>query len=77
LGKADDLLLIFGDNCTRTWKQIINFGENVEGVPTSASEDLTTGFGQPSLIADALTMADGEIISDSRGVRLARILEED
>ena len=77
LGKPDDLLLIFGDNCTRTWKQIINFGENVEGVPTSASEDVLPSYGQPSLIADALTVADGEIISDSRGVRLARIQEED
>lgn len=77
MGEADDLLLIFGDNCTRTWKQIINFDEKSDGASSAMEMSSTAALGQPSLIADALTEADGEIITDSRGVRLARIQEED
>jgi cyanophycin synthetase len=77
MGETDDLLLIFGDNCTRTWKQIINFNDKADGESSSVAEASTSSGGQPSLIADALTEADGEIITDSRGVRLARIQEED
>jgi cyanophycin synthetase len=77
MGETDDLLLIFGDNCTRTWKQIINFDDKVNDEAASASTTFGTSMEQPSLITDALTVTDGEFITDGRGVRLARLQEED
>ena len=77
MGKMDDLLLVFGDNCTRTWRQIIHFEGDVEpNEVESVSDTPNVSMGQPALIADALDMADSELISDGRGVRLARVEEE-
>ena len=64
-----DLLLILGDNVKRTWKQIIYFnaGAHVENgmskVPVSIELPETEDFS----FSD-----DIEIISDERGVRIAR-----
>ncbi len=64
-----DLLLVLGDNIKRTWKQIIYFnsGAKVEesGKKTTAVMDLPD-------IGDFSLDADVEIISDERGVRIAR-----
>ncbi len=77
MGKLDDLVLIFGDNCTRTWKQVIHFeGTGESEQPSDAPESPVANMGQPALIADAFDVAGGELISDGRGVRLARIEEE-
>ncbi|SLN33316.1 cyanophycin synthetase [Ruegeria meonggei] len=66
-----DLLVIFGDDTTRCWKQIIYFnsdGEAPEAAPMAsptepAFEDMFEG--------------DQNLIRDERGVRLARDISED
>jgi len=69
LAQTGDLLLVLGDNTKRTWKQIIYFnsGARVDtgGNKTNNSIDLPdTG--------DFTFDDDLEIISDERGVRIAR-----
>ncbi|MEL7185991.1 MAG: cyanophycin synthetase [Pseudomonadota bacterium] len=69
LAETGDLLLILGDNIKRTWKQIIYFnsGDKVDDSKTKSAAviDLPT--------TDGFTFSDDiEIISDERGVRIAR-----
>ena len=69
LADTGDLILVLGDNVKRTWKQIIYFnsGSRVDtnGTKSTAPVDLpefeSFDFGD-----------DTEIISDERGVRIAR-----
>lgn len=69
IAESGDLILVLGDNTTRTWKQIIYFnsGAHTEdsGKKATAAMDLpdTGGF---------KIDGDLEIISDERGVRIAR-----
>ena len=69
MAEAGDLILVLGDNTKRTWKQIIYFnsGAHTEdsGKKTTAAMNLpdTGGF---------KIDGDLEIISDERGVRIAR-----
>ena len=76
LADPNDLLLIFGDNCPRCWKQIIGF----EVVEDSSKQPATTRVERaivpPPPMSMGLDMNDLEIISDERGVRLAR-MEDD
>jgi cyanophycin synthetase len=69
MAQPDDLVLMLGDNVKRTWKQIIYFnsGSRAEssGKKTAASVDLPQ-FDDFDLASDI------EIISDERGVRIAR-----
>jgi cyanophycin synthetase len=66
---SGDLLLILGDNVKRTWKQIIYFNSDAKG-----------GDGEPKVTAapelpevEGFSLDDDlEIISDERGVRIAR-----
>lgn len=69
MAESGDLILVLGDNTTRTWKQIIYFnsGAHTEdaGKKTTATMDLPdTGIFKID--------GDIEIISDERGVRIAR-----
>jgi cyanophycin synthetase len=74
IARAGDLVLILGDNVKRSWKQIIYFnsGAKVEepGVKTPQTIDL------PDIEGFSLA-EDLEIISDERGVRIARGEESD
>ncbi|MFT4925623.1 MAG: cyanophycin synthetase [Phenylobacterium sp.] len=80
LGKADDLVMIFGDSITRCWKQIIGFNNDgaepevekpVKPVQTVVSMLETT---EP----DTFVLGSGmKIVSDSRGVRVVEELDED
>ncbi len=66
-----DLVIVFGDDVTRCWKQIINFGD--ENQPQEAiASNLGTAKPYEDLIDDSL-----QVISDERGVRLARDDVED
>ena len=69
MAETGDLVLVLGDNITRTWKQIIYFnsGSRVDkgNRNTSAAVELPQ-FGDFSFDSDV------EIISDERGVRIAR-----
>jgi cyanophycin synthetase len=76
LAQPGDLLVIFGDNITRTWKQIIYH----RGAPTSAetAEAATPAPPAPAPVpVQVLPSFDGaSVISDERGVRLARHSED-
>ena len=69
--EAGDLLLIFGDAITRTWKQVIQFQPN-------AATRIVERARQSSPAMAMVPSADGgedhrrEFVRDSRGVRVAR-----
>ena len=69
-----DLVLVLGDNTKRTWKQIIYFnsGAKVEDPATKAPMLIDL----PDIEGFELN-DDLEIISDERGVRIARGEESD
>ena len=69
--EAGDLLLIFGDAITRSWKQIIQF--RPEAAPPPA-ERRPASRPEPVLAAVAPMLEDHrrEFVRDSRGVRIAR-----
>jgi len=69
MAETGDLILVLGDNTTRSWKQIIYFNSGTRiadpGKKSAAAIDL------PDM--DGFQLADDlEIISDERGVRIAR-----
>ncbi len=71
MAEPGDLLLIFGDALTRTWKQIIHFRPDTK--PT-ASEPPTQRLTMPTTVLPNL---EGEaLVRDERGVRLARESED-
>jgi cyanophycin synthetase len=66
-----DLLMVFGDAITRSWKQIINFDLTVKDHSESAGSEL-------SAQADSFVLEEGmSIIEDERGVRIVEHLDED
>ncbi len=69
MARPGDLILILGDNTKRAWKQIIYFnsGNRVDG----GNKTSTATIDLPQF-ADFDFDADVEIISDERGVRIAR-----
>ena len=69
-----DLVVIFGDNITRCWKQIINFETGVEaGAEVVSSSHASYINPDP----DAFSLDENqELIRDEKGVRLARVDEE-
>lgn len=71
-----DLLLLFGDNITRTWKQITGF-QSGSGKPV-APVDSTPVHLPPQELPQAALGSGEELIRDERGVRLARpqVLED-
>lgn len=76
MAKTDDLLLVFGDNCTRCWKQITKFGEQLQAQVQTPSTDPSDFISSLPLLMSHLELPEGEIIQDERGVRLARVQED-
>jgi cyanophycin synthetase len=73
MAQDGDLLVIFGDNSARCWKQVVHFRED-EGDETAAKPTQTQS--KPVIIGDF--ESEGEtLIRDERGVRLARNTDED
>lgn len=71
-----DLVVIFGDNITRCWKQIVNFeGENTTREHEPEGK-LATSYIEEDPAAFQLEPGD-ELIRDERGVRIARNEPED
>ncbi len=72
--ESGDLVLILGDNTTRTWKQIIYFnsGAKIEDTATKAPVSINLPDFEGFELNEEL-----EIISDERGVRIARGEESD
>ena len=75
MAKEGDLVMVFGDNITRCWKQIIylkNEQKTDLEVHPLMDETSDTGTGMEELLGQGDT-----IIRDERGVRLARNNDED
>jgi cyanophycin synthetase len=73
MAKENDLLIVGGDDVTRSWKQIINFGSDIDQEKsTKPSNEPIMATAYEDLIEDTQ-----QIISDERGVRLARDEDED
>ena len=64
-----DLVLILGDNIKRTWKQIIYFNSGAKAEDSARKS--TASIELPETDGFAFD-DDVEIISDERGVRIAR-----
>ena len=78
MAEPNDLVLIFADNVTRCWKQIIYFGRDpaaVAAAPSAPAEPLPPDD-LPPLEDLGQLPAGATLIRDERGVRLARDPEE-
>ena len=86
-GKPGDLIVVFADNLTRSWKQIIYFGggdpSTAAGEPTLSAVAPTTQVLVPAVAPapaedePVVTSSGGrQVIADARGVRLARETED-
>lgn len=75
MAQDGDLVVIFGDNIQRCWKQVAGFKAS-EGVSVEQeSGKLATSFVEED--PEAFTLEPGaELIRDERGVRIARVDEE-
>ena len=69
ISAAGDLVLVLGDNIKRTWKQIIYFNSGAKS--EDASRKAPPAVDLPELEGFDFD-SDFEIISDERGVRIAR-----
>ncbi|MFT4531971.1 MAG: cyanophycin synthetase [Thalassolituus oleivorans] len=75
---SGDLLIILGDEITRSWKQIVNFNEGQEVEPSDEepSQDFPEKLYQP--IETTFELETGQsIVHDERGVRLVVERDED
>ncbi len=74
LAAPGDLVLIFGDEISRCWKQIIHFDAGHADRSTTAESTPSGGYITPD--PEAFTIEDGQrLIKDERGVRLAKVEE--
>jgi cyanophycin synthetase len=79
MAQPNDLLLVFGDNISRCWKQIIYFGRDPSGIAAAATAALPEAALPDDLppLVDLGQLPEGvQLIRDERGVRLAREPEE-
>ena len=73
MADTGDLVLVLADNIKRCWKQIIYFNSGARA--ESDSKKVVPAFELPA--TDGFRFeTDIEIISDERGVRIARVEEE-
>ena len=73
MSAANDLLVIFGDDSARCWKQIIYFNAGEDAQP----EGVETQHAPPHADFEEIVEPDQTLIRDERGVRLARDVSED
>ena len=69
MASSGDLVLILGDNVKRTWKQIIYFKSGVKVEDSARKSTVSMDLPESD---DFAFDGDVEIISDERGVRIAR-----
>ncbi|MEO9469673.1 cyanophycin synthetase [Parasphingorhabdus sp.] len=67
-----DLLIVIGDNVTRSWKQIVHFGDEAAAASSADSKAIAEDPDYENIVDD-----NQAVISDDRGVRLARDDDED
>ena len=75
MARDGDLLLIFADKINRSWKQIIGFSSEVPATRSASPVKPLPGPERP-VVPDLFIDAGQELITDERGVRLAREKEE-
>jgi cyanophycin synthetase len=75
MAREGDLVVIFGDNIKRCWKQVAGFKVGEGSVEAVVDMPPTQGFVKADPNAFQLE-AGAELIRDERGVRIARIDEE-
>ncbi len=74
--RAGDLLVVFGDDVTRCWKQIIHFSPDVKK-PTTRAVARPQPVDEDGHDVEAFVLGEGQqLIRDERGVRLAREAED-
>lgn len=72
---AGDLLVVFGDDITRCWKQIIHFKTEGSDFKTESQNE---GSGEVVEEVEHFELSDGQsLIRDDRGVRIAKTEEGD
>jgi cyanophycin synthetase len=69
MAESGDLVLVLGDNVKRTWKQIIYFNSGAHSEEVKSKAPVTLELPETD---DFTFDADIELISDERGVRIAR-----
>ena len=75
LAREGDLVVIFGDNIKRCWKQVAGFKVGESNVEVVVEMPPTQGFVRAD--PNAFRLEPGaELIRDERGVRIARVDEE-
>jgi cyanophycin synthetase len=73
MAQTGDLILVFGDDITRTWKQIIYFKPGEHAGAGDAGSSVRIGT---SLLSDDLDFdTEVELVRDERGVRIAKETE--
>jgi len=72
MGQEKDLLVIIGDNVARSWKQIVHFGGEELKAASSSGEEPAIAMNYEDLVDE-----DQSLISDDRGVRVAKEIDED
>jgi cyanophycin synthetase len=75
MAEEGDLLVIFGDDIKRCWKQVAGYEVGESGRRKSETRTLVESFVEEDPEAFRLD-ADMELIRDERGVRIARLDEE-
>ena len=70
MAEADDLVLIFGDDTTRSWKQIITF--NSEETVVLSSKTKSSEVSPVPDLEEFVLDSGATLVRDERGVRLAR-----
>jgi cyanophycin synthetase len=77
MGQQGDLLLVFADHLTRSWKQIIKFrpAGSPEPTPAQAPAPVTQLISEPADEEPALASLEG-LIRDERGVHFAPETED-
>ena len=75
MAREGDLIVIFGDDITRCWKQVINF--EVDGTDQADTDESKPAASYVEEDPAAFQLEPGEeLIRDERGVRIARPEEE-
>jgi cyanophycin synthetase len=75
-GRPGDLVLIFADAITRSWKQVIQFRPDAAALPSER-----TRISEPEMamagVAPLMDDKRREFVRDTRGVRMARAEMDD
>ncbi|MBB1465889.1 cyanophycin synthetase [Vibrio sp. SG41-7] len=79
MAKQDDLVIVFGDEITRCWKQIIHFNRNHEElIVEEEKSNVPLAFLSDNNESDSFVLESGmKIVKDERGVRLVSQYDEE